>query len=98
DPVASGRGAEQHEQVPRPRRGRADQALGLDQPDAHRVDQAVLLVGRLEVDLAADRRDADRVAVVTDAGDRAGEQIARALAGRLTAAQRVEDRDRTGAA
>ena len=47
-------------------------------PSAHRVDQAVLLVGTLEVDLAADRRHADRVAVVADAGDRALEQVARA--------------------
>ena len=48
--------------------------------ERHRVDEAVLLVGRLEVDLAADRRHADRVAVVADAGDRAVEQVARALA------------------
>jgi hypothetical protein len=68
-----------------------------DQPDAHRVDQAVLLVGRLEVDLAADGRHADRVAVMADPGDRAVQQVARALAGRLTEAQRVEDRDRARA-
>ena len=94
DPVAPGRGAEQHEQVSGPGRGRADQPLGRDQPDAHRVDQAVLLVGGLEVELAADRRHADRVAVVADPRDRAVEQVARALAGRLAEAQRVEDRDR----
>ena len=34
---------------------------------------------------------------MADPGDRAVEQVARALAGRLAEAQRVEDRDRTGA-
>ena len=65
-------------------------------PSAHRVDEAVLLVRALEVDLAADRGDADRVAVVADAGDRALEQVARArrTSAELAEAQRVEDRDR----
>ena len=67
----------------------------LDQPEAHRVDEAVLLVGVLEVDLAPHRGDADRVAVVADAGDRALEQVARARGALdLAEAQRVEDRDR----
>ena len=65
------------------------------QAEAHRVDQAVLLVGRLEVDLAADGGHADRVAVVADAGDGVLEQVARALGvGGLAEAQRVEHRDR----
>ena len=81
--------------LPTPGGGGADQLLGLDQAQAHRVDEAVLLVGGLEVDLAADRRDADRVAVVADAGDRALEQVARAgRLARLAEAQRVEHRDR----
>jgi hypothetical protein len=63
-------------------------------PERHRVDQAVLLVRALEVDLAADRRHADRVAVVADARDRAVEQVARARARRLAEAQRVEHGDR----
>ena len=64
-------------------------------PSAHRVDQAVLLVRTLEVDLAADGRDPDRVAVVADPGHRALEQVARAGRGRdLAEAQRIEDRDR----
>ena len=53
--------------LPAPGCGRADHPLGLGDPDAHRVDQAVVLVGRLEVDLAADGRHPDRVAVVADA-------------------------------
>src|SRR3954447_19518020 len=66
-----------------------------DQPDAHGVDQAVLLVGVLEVDLAPHRGDADRVAVVADAGHGLLEQVARARgAAHLAEAQGVEDRDR----
>ena len=80
------------------RRGRADQPLARRQPQAHRVDQAVLLVAVLEVDLAADRRHADRVAVVADAGDRAVEQVAGALGALgLAEAQRVQHGDRARA-
>ena len=81
DAVAAGAGAEQHERrCPTPAAAlRISRSCGA-RPDAHRVDQAVLLVGRLEVDLAADRRHADRVAVVADARDdarRAGSASAR---------------------
>ena len=81
--------------LPTPAAAERISSLRLDQPDAHRVDEAVLLVGALEVDLAADRGDADRVAVVADARDRVLEQVARARGGGdLAEAQRVEDRDR----
>jgi hypothetical protein len=56
-----------------------------------------VLVGGLEVDLATDGGDTDRVPVVADAGDRPVEEIARSLRGELAEAQRVEDRDRPGA-
>ncbi len=94
DPVASGGGAEQHEQVPRPRRRGSHELLARGEPESHRVHQAVLLVGLLEVDLTADRGHADRVAVVPDAGHRTVQQIARARAGGLAEAKRVEHRDR----
>ena len=48
--------------------------------EAEHVDQRVAGVGRFEGDLAADRRDADAVAVAGDAGDDAVEQ-ARCVAG-----------------
>ena len=68
DPVAAGERAEQHERGCRRRPRRCGSAARCGaMPEAHRVDEAVLLVGRLEVDLAADRRHADRVAVVADA-------------------------------
>ncbi len=66
----------------------------LAMPEAHRVDQAVVLVGLLEVDLAADVGHADRVAVVADPAHGAVEQVARADRVELAEAQRVEDRDR----
>ncbi len=49
DPVAPGRRAHQHDRVADPRRRGADHPVGSRDPGAHRVDQAVLLVGRLEV-------------------------------------------------
>ena len=95
DAVAARARAEQQHDVADARGRRADQVVLLDQPQAHRVDEAVLLVGVLEVDLAPDRGDADRVAVVADARDRLLEQVARARrALDLAEAQRVEDRDR----
>ena len=56
-----------------------------------------MLVRGLEVDLAADRGDADRVAVVGDPGDGVVEQVAGAARAELAEPQRVEDRDRPGA-
>ena len=53
-----------------------------------------MLVGLLEVDLAADVGHADRVAVVADPAHGAVEQVARADRVELAEAQAVEDRDR----
>ena len=98
DPVAAGRGAEQHDHVARAGGGAADELLARREAERHRVDEAVLLVGGLEVDLAADRRHADRVAVVADPGHGTVEQVARAGAlARLAEAQRVEHGDGPGA-
>ena len=94
DPVAPGRGAHQDDLVADPGGGRADHVVGAGEPDAHRVDEAVLLVGRLEVDLAADGRHPDRVPVMADPGDDVVEEVARALRVELAEAQRVEHRDR----
>ena len=70
DPVAAGRRAEEHEQVARARApARASRARHGQEPDAHRVDEAVVGVGLVEDGLAADRRHADRVPVRADARD-----------------------------
>ena len=51
-------------------------------------------VALVERDLAADRRDADAVAVAADAGDDAGEDAARLRGVERAEAQRVEQRNR----
>ena len=93
-PSRPGARAHQHQHVAHPGGRAADQAVLARDAQAHRVHQAVLLVGALEVDLAADRGHADRVAVVADAGHRAVEQEARPGRVELAEAQRVEHRDR----
>ena len=75
--------------MPGPCGAGAQDALGRQQADAHRVHERVRGVGLVEGALAADVRDADAVAVVADAGDRAAEMpVGRAEA------QAVEQRDR----
>ena len=77
--------------------GAADHRALAGEAHAHRVHEAVLLVGGLEQHLAAHGGHADRVAVVADALDRPVEQVARALRVELAEAQRVEHGDRPGA-
>ena len=62
-------------------------------PSAEGVDEDVAVVGRVEVDLAADGGDADAVAVAADARDHASSSSrVRGCIGRAEA-QRVEQRD-----
>src|SRR5205085_8938015 len=82
DAVAAGRCAEQDDDVAGSRGGAADETLAPGEAQRHRVDEAVLLVGALEVDLASYGWNTDRVAVVRDAGDGAVEQVADAVAAR----------------
>ena len=89
DPVASSRRAVQEEDVAGAARLGLEHALGGEEADAHRVDQAVVRVGVVEDGLAPDRRDADAVPVVADPGDRALEHPAR-----LAEAEPVEQRHR----
>ncbi len=92
DAVAPGRRAEEHEREPRCRRPGARHALRRQQPHAHRVDEAVVRVRRVEDRLAADGRHAHAVPVVADAGHRPPEMRVR-----LAEAQAVEQRDRPSA-
>ena len=65
DAVAAGRRAVEEDEVARFRsRLRLEHAVGGQEPDAHRVDEAVVRVGRVEDGLAADRGHADAVPVV----------------------------------
>ena len=82
DPVAAGRRAEQDDEVARARRRGQRQPALLHQADGHDVDERVALVGRVEHELAADRRDADAVAVPADAADDAVDEVPRPRVGR----------------
>src|SRR5256885_4536844 len=75
--IASGVRPNQHQPVARAFGARAHELVGANEPDAQRVDERVVRVAVLEVDLAADRRDADAVAVGADARDHALEVAAR---------------------
>ena len=68
-----------------------------EQAEAEHVDERVVAVAVVEHDLAADGRDADRVAVAADPGDDALEQVARARVVERAEAQRVHERDRARA-
>src|SRR3982074_1736988 len=71
------------------------QLVDSDDPDAHRVDERVVRIALLEVDLTADGRHPDAVAIAADAADDALEEVA---AGRQRSeAEGVEDRHRPGA-
>ena len=89
DPVASRRRAVEDDEIAGPLRLRRLQARRIDDPDAHRVDEAVARVRLVEDRRAADVRDADGVAVPADAGDRALE----GMVGRAEP-EPVEKRDR----
>ncbi len=69
DPVAAGERAVEHERVPRPLGAGAQDPLGGQEADAHRVHERVGRVRLVECALAADVRYPDAVAVAADAGD-----------------------------
>ena len=73
DPVAARGRAVENDMRAGSRRLRGREALGREQADAHRIDEAVAAVALVEDGLAADVRHADAVAVVTDTAHRARE-------------------------
>ena len=77
-----------------PGRGRVEDLVRLRDADGHRVDEDVAVVGGVEIDLAADRRDADAIAVAADARDHARDQVPRLGMIGPAEAQRVQVRDR----
>ncbi len=94
DTVAPGFGPDIDDRVSRPGRGRIEDPVGAGEPDAHRVDQDIAIVRRVELALAADRRHADAIAVAADPGDDAGHEMAGARMIWTAEAQRIEDRYR----
>ena len=89
DPVATGRRPVQDDRLATSGCLRERQAVRGQEPDAHRVDEAVVAIGLVEESLAADGRHAHRVPVRRDAADRARE-----LMPRLGEPQPVEKRNR----
>ena len=77
-----------------PAGGRVEDLVGLRDADGHRVDEDVAVVGGIEIDLAADRRDADAIAVAADARDHAGDEVPRLGMIGPAEAQRVQIGDR----
>ena len=94
DAVAAGLRADVVDGVADAGRDALDDVRRLRDAEAEHVDQRIARVRRLEHDFAADRRDADAVAVAGDAGDHAFEEAARAGRVEGAEAQRVQQRDR----
>src|SRR3977135_478845 len=70
-----------------------DDVRGLRDPETEHVDERVAGVALVEADLAADRRDADAVAVAGDARDDARKGAPHERIVERAEAQRVEERD-----
>ncbi len=73
--VAPGLGADIDHGKPNALRRGFEDALGIDQPDRHGIDENIVVVARIEIGLAADRRHAHAVAVIADAGDDAADKV-----------------------
>jgi hypothetical protein len=72
----------------------ANELVLVHQADAHRVDERIALVRRIERDLAGDGRYADAIAVVADAFHHAAEEIPDARRVEGAEPERIEHRDR----
>src|SRR5215208_1655570 len=73
------------------------QVFFVHQSNAHRVDEGIVLVRRVEDDLSRDGWNAYAVAVVTNPLDDSGKEIAYARILEAAEAERVEHRDRARA-
>ena len=82
--------------LPTPDAAESHELFPLQQAERHDVDQRVLGVPIGELDLAAEGRHADRVAVAGDAGDDTGEQVAVVGLVERPEAERVPDGHRPG--
>ena len=74
--------------------GRAEDAVAVRQPDSHGIHQNVAVVGRVEIHLAANGRDADAVAIPADTGDDAGQKVTCLFMVRRAETKRVQQRNR----
>ena len=83
--------------VPDAGRLRADHPLLRQEPDAHRVHEAVLAVGLIEHAFPTDRGNAHAVPVVSNSSNGVAEQPALVRLRQLAKAQRIEQCHRSGA-
>ena len=97
DAIAAGVRSDEVHRAPRTSRVREAQAVALDEADAHRVHEGVVLVAALERYVARDVGDADAVAVRTDTADDAADQAPCARGLGCPEAERVQQRDRARA-
>ena len=93
DAVASGLRADVEDRVTDARGAAVEDAVGASNAARERVDEDVAVVARIELNLAADSGNADRVAVSADAGDDAAEELRRARVIGASEAQRVQPGD-----
>src|SRR5690606_7495330 len=76
---------------------RIEDRVRLGEARRKRVDQNIAVVARVEINLTADRRYAERVAVAADAGHHAGDEVSRLRMIRLAETQRIHGCDRARA-
>src|SRR5687768_7795906 len=90
--VATRAGAYRHYRVAHALGLCPNQVFLVHQADAHRIDEGIGLVSRVEDNLAGDGWNADAVSVVTNSLDDARKQISHARTLERSEAQRVEHR------
>ncbi len=74
-----------------------ENAVGRGNSAGERVDQDVAVVALVELQLAANGRNADAVSIAANAGDHAAQELGRARVIRTAKAQRIEASDGAGA-
>src|SRR5262249_9177843 len=70
---------------------------GLGETHGHGVDQTIAVIAGVKPNLSTDGRHAEGIAVATDAGDDAGDQMPRPRVFRVAETQRVETGNRSRA-
>ena len=76
DAVAARLAADIDDRIADTRGGGVEDFVLIGDPDGHCVDQDVAVVSGVEIDLSADRGDADAIAVAADAGHHARDEVA----------------------
>ena len=97
DAVAASLGADIQDRQAGQGAARVEDLVLIGEADGHRVDEDVAVIAFVELCLARDRRHTDAVAIAADAGDDAGDELARFRVAWVAEAQRVDQSDRASA-